>query len=80
MKENAVIARRDDPAGQKVRCTRHLDTISSFFLLVWCALECAAVSHDVLIPNWIGMGILNATKPEERSSVVIRDVLENTWK
>jgi hypothetical protein len=29
----------------------------------------------MLVPNW--MGILNATEPEERPSVVIRGVLEN---
>jgi hypothetical protein len=29
----------------------------------------------MVVPNW--MGILNATKPEERPSVVIRGVLEN---
>ena len=36
---------------------------------------------DELVPNWMGMGILNATKSEGRSSVVIRDALhENAWE
>lgn len=36
---------------------------------------------DELVPNWMGMSILNATKPEGRSGVVIRDALhENAWE
>ena len=36
---------------------------------------------DELVPNWMGMGILNATKSKERSSVVIRDALHETaWE
>ncbi|KAF9647300.1 hypothetical protein BDM02DRAFT_3170324, partial [Thelephora ganbajun] len=36
---------------------------------------------DELVPNWMGMGILNATKSKGRSSVVIRDALhENAWE
>jgi hypothetical protein len=35
---------------------------------------------DELVPNWMGMAILNATKSEGRPSVVIRDALhENAW-
>ena len=35
---------------------------------------------DELVPNWMGMGIFNATKSEGRQSVIIRDALhENAW-
>lgn len=36
---------------------------------------------DELVPNWMGMGILNATKSKGTSSVVIRDALHETaWE
>lgn len=36
---------------------------------------------DELVPNWMGMAILDATKSEGRSSVVIQDALhENAWE
>lgn len=36
---------------------------------------------DELVPNWMGMSILDAVKSKGRSSVVIRDALhENAWE
>lgn len=36
---------------------------------------------DELVPNWMGMGILDATKSKGRPSVIIRDSLhENAWE
>lgn len=36
---------------------------------------------DELVPNWMGVGILDATKSEGGSSVIIRDALhENAWE